>query len=250
MSIHVRPMIRAVLAALCLLMAHEASAQAAFVKPLLSGSSKASGTTLTLTGSVSVAFGNDIFVAFASDPGGAPYTVADNLGSLYTVEEVTRHSSIVEAVLFRAAAVAGGLLTTITVNSQAAVTAKAAVVGEFASVGTGARGYGGIGNGGLSWYLGFIERVPLPPSGVGIGAAAFEESGNVVVTPYPYGQRPIPPIVVGQAGTIGQGARSNVVVALLYTPAPIGGTSDYDGIVVSTGKPHGSAGASGTYAPK
>lgn len=224
-----------------------ASAQAALVQPLFSGSSKVAGSTLVLSGLAGVASGLDIFVAFAADAGGAPYVVSDNLGNAYVIQEVTTHPGTMQAMLFRAASVPGGALTSIIIAGSNSVAAKAAVSGAFSGVGFGTAGNGGIANGGVAYFIGAVNRVMLPPSGIGIGAAAFERAGTAVIQPYPGGLVPVTPVIVGQAGTIGGGERTNITVALLFATTPTG-TQGYQGVaVIPFGRTHASAGAGGVY---
>ncbi len=234
---------------LCLCLVSAAHAQSTFIQPLLSGASKTKGTSLALTGAVAVTAGDDIFVAFAADPGGGPYTATDNLGNSYAIQEWTTYSRSVDSLLFRAQNILGGILTQITIVGSAVVTAKAAVAGEFGGVGLGHAGLGGQSNNGYCWYIYANHADDIPAGGLAVGAAAFEESGSdTILAGVPLGTPRITNYVVGQAGTTGQGDRTNMTVALVYALAP-GYDNNYQGIAfLQSGRARESSGAGGVYA--
>lgn len=239
-------------------LASSASAQVGFVQPLLSGSDKTKGATLTLTGAATTQAGHDIFVAFAADPGGGPWVVGDNLGNNYLAEEVTLNPRMVEAVLFRAAAIVGGTITTITIQGAAPVVAKAAVAGEFVGVGIGRPAGGDMTFNWVAQYMNAINADTFPAQALSVGAAGYEQRGDdVIEAEIPSGTTrcdgaPIFNHLVGQAGTRGQGDRTNILAGLVYA---IGATCDvrnYQGYMLlrSRDQRGGSAGAGGLYLPQ
>jgi len=223
----------------------------AFVQALLTGQSKTAGTSLVLSGSKTVTAGNTIFVAFASDDVGSGYSVADNLGNTYSVVEgPTVQSGAVKTTLWRAPITTGGTLTTITVSWTTNATAKAAVSGEFSGVGTLSTVGGGIASpANINCYSVYGKTVPA--NGLAVGAHGYETptTDDIVCSGYS-GTPQLTMVEVGQDGTTGSGAASNITAELGYA---VGTTTDSTGFYLfgadNTSSSRANAGAGGVYNP-
>jgi hypothetical protein len=107
----------------------------AFVKSLFAGSAKPIGASLVLSGSLSVAQGNTIFVAVGtSNTAGDPISITDNLGNTYALVGNPGSVSTGVAWLFRADITNPGTLTSITI-AQARTPVMGAIAVEFSGVG-------------------------------------------------------------------------------------------------------------------
>lgn len=110
-----------------------------FSKSLGQGSSKTSGTSLVLTVNKTVTPGNDIFVAFASDPASGTYSVTDSLGNTYTsvaVDLTGSGTSGVRTQFLRATVGGAGVATLNSITiSHPSLAARGAIAVEFSGVG-------------------------------------------------------------------------------------------------------------------
>ena len=106
-----------------------------FVQNLFSGSSKATGPSVILSGSKTVSAGNTIFVAVGSTNTGETVTVTDNLGNSYSMVKAGATSNALSR-LYRADVTNPGTLTTITVTQSPSWNILAAIAVEFSAVGT------------------------------------------------------------------------------------------------------------------
>jgi hypothetical protein len=193
----------------------------AFVQALLTGNSKTSGTSLVLSTSspsqLPVTAGNDIFVAFACDDAGSAFSATDNLGNVYELVREEPFASFVKTQLWRAANIVGGTLTTITVSWTTALTAKAAVAGEFSLLGP-LRATDGITIASPNESVAVAHaRQPWFRGELVIGAMGWEGPNTDDTDPFDeaYGAT-----IVGQNGTTGGSATSNIFVDLCYQMAP------------------------------
>lgn len=183
----------------------------AFVQLLLSGSSKTSGTSLALSGSVTLTIGNTIFLAFSCDDGGSAYAVVDNLGNIYRRLHELTNVGHVKTQLWTARVVIPGVLTTQTISWTTSVTAKAAVSGEFAGAINAIRLLDGEALDASSSRA-VISRF-CSKDDLWIGACGVEDDVALV----PSGGQPLePPLSVGSAGTTGASSASNISVSLIY----------------------------------
>jgi hypothetical protein len=186
---------------------------AAFVQALFTGQSKTAGTSLAITGSLTVTSGNFLAVAFASDDVGSGYSVTDNLGNTYTQAGSTiTQAGSVKTMLFVAPVTTGGTLTTQTVSWTTNATAKAAVSGEFSGLGTTYQ-TNGLATAGAFTCQCFTGTPPdtIPTGGIGIGACGWEGPNGDTITASGGAT-----VLVGHLGTTGGGAVSNITAALVY----------------------------------
>jgi len=110
-----------------------ANAAITYVGDIGSAISKTSGNTLAITTTKSVAAGDDIIIAYATDPNqNLSFTLSDSAGNTYNQAAVSINSGQLRAYIFAAYnvnALPSG--STITIDSGVAVTAKAAVASVF-----------------------------------------------------------------------------------------------------------------------
>lgn len=187
-----------------------------------SNQDKTAGTVLSVTGSATLATGDDIFVAFASDDGGSAHGITDTgtAAITWTLEKEQINTGNVKTQLWRGVCTSGGTLTNVQISWTTNVTAKAMVVGWFSGVGTQDANYGANGAGSTNFAT----------------TAGTWETNDLVV--YAGGwERPstddlVPAISdageaeVGQDGTTGQGATSNITTVLCYQIAPASHSAD------------------------
>jgi hypothetical protein len=192
----------------------------AFVQALLTGQSKTAETSLSLnTATKTVTAGNDIFVAFAADDVGSDFSVSDNLGNTYALVKEQINAANVKTQLWRATIGGGGtLLDDITISWISNITAKAGVAGEFSGVGTldGTMGLSGTGQ---QFSVARHEDTPWQNGDLLVGGGGWEGPGGDVLGEDSSGFTPSAEGEVGQDGTTGGGAASNIVVNLIYAIA-------------------------------
>jgi hypothetical protein len=221
----------------------------AFVQSLGSNQSKAAGTSLAIAvASLSVTVGNDIFVAFASDVVGTLHAVTDNLGNTYSLRRTDENPGQVRSQLWRSTITTGGTLTSITESWTTNITAKAMVAGEFSGLGIedGVTGNQNdlsenftISQSLLTWQTGDLL----------VGAVGWEGPATDAIAPT--GTVGIFSTIaeVGQNGTTGGGAATNITCTLNYYIAsanPGAGNSARD---LNSTSARGNAGSGGVYSP-
>lgn len=214
----------------------------AFVQALFSGQSKTTGTTLVLSGSKTIVLGNEIFVAFASDPAAGTFSCADNLGNTYAVANSAVQGSGTTGVatrLFKADVTNPGTLTSITVTHPS-MAARAGMAGEFSGVGT-LRTTGthigtalGVGN---AYPGGSGGTTTASIAGdLWIGAVGVESAINALTGVAPTLK------VATEIATAGSGAATNIEAVLVYLIAA-DTTAKQCAVSIAAGSSAASAGA-------
>ena len=180
--------------------------------------SKVSGTSITVTGLETVAVGDDLFVAVAWDAiPPTPILQGSHTGTAsitWTLEKREVNAGDVETWLVRGNVTGAGTVLTVTISYTGAtgVTAKAAVVGWYSGVGTKDGTSADTGAG--TCTLVDSNQVGWQTDDLVIGAGGFEGPGTDDLTVSQLGATLTSLTEVGQDGTTGQGATSNITAIL------------------------------------
>jgi len=182
-----------------------------------SNQSKTAGTSLNINPTdITVAAGDDIFLAYAGDDVGSAFGVTDGgtASITWTLEKEQINAGNVKSQLWRGNVTAGGTLTDITISWTTNVTAKAAVAGWFSGVGTQDGTDGNSTSGGVAVVD--HDRLAFQNGDLVIGAGGHEGPGTDALGVTEGGEWTALAEEVGQDGTTGGGVASNIVVNLVY----------------------------------
>lgn len=218
-----------------------------------SNQSKTAGTSLNINPTdITVATGDDIFLSYAGDDIGSAFGVTDGgtASITWTQEKEQINTGAVKSQLWRGNATAGGTLTDITISWTTNVTAKAAVAGWFSGVGT--RDYNDGQN-----------ATAADCFGVDVAGSTAWQAADLVISANGYEGPNGDDLVfgglnttgetaeVGQNGTTGGGAASNITASLTYM-IPTSDASAGDnrvGAHNNTSSARNNAGAGAVYSP-
>lgn len=180
-----------------------------------SNQSKTAGVSLTINpADITLATGDDIFLAYAGDDVGSAFGMSDSgtASITWTQEKEQIYTGNVKTQLWRGNCTSGGTLLDITISWTTDVTAKAAVAGWFSGVGTQDRVTGA--NSATARCTG-LSTGAAQTGDLCISANGYEgPNGDDVVASNTSGQGGSSEI--GQNGTTSGGAASNVTVTLSY----------------------------------
>lgn len=215
-----------------------------YVQNLFTGQNKVSGASIALSGSKTITVGNTMFLAFASDTGtGSEVAATDNLGNTWSLVKSNVSGSAVYTALLSAPVTAGGTLTTVTISWVTAVVAKAAVCGEYGSVGTLNATDSRAGSGAV---LGNFFTQTLITGDMAIMSGGLE--GVSTLAGAASGSSSQVTVVRLQNGTSGGGATSNIQAVLVDLIATSGNTLTQSQFATSAGSGT-TVGASAYYSP-
>lgn len=186
----------------------------AFVKSLFNNQNKIASTSIALTGSLSVAVGNVIFVGLAIDDTASAFTCTDNLGNTYTVD-IEGGFGGVKSVIYRAPITTGGTLTTITPAWTTSTTAKAARSFEASDVGTLKDTGSNIATATTVECL--LTADTLPADGFAVYMGGWEAPSNESTWSTPASDG----TTEGTTGTTGGGAATNVTCHLCWDTSAV-----------------------------
>jgi hypothetical protein len=209
--------------------------------------SKTAGTSLQINNDdITVAAGDDLFLAYAGDDVGSAFGVTHAGTAAITWTQVKEQINVgnAKAQLWNGHVTAGGTVTSVTIAWTTNVTAKAAVLGWFSGVGTQDTGTGspygasatGINQnaGAGTWETGDL-----------LLAMTADEAANDAETPSPNIEGGTG-TMIGQDGTIGGGAASNMVCGFAYKIAAAAGP-EILGVSETNSRDYAAAGA--VYSP-
>lgn len=194
--------------------------------------SKTAGTTLAITGSITVAVGDDIFIAYAGDLGGGVTSYSKTgtaaLGTLSIESTLGGGGNISQ--LIRIPVTAAGTVTGITLT-HGSVTARAAVAGHYGGVGSrlGDHTYARAGSASILSpdYIGGTPTTFTIPSGsLVVAAHGYEGVSGDFISLNCAGMSPNTPTTVGSVATSGGGAASNISVRGYHLLTDADGTNE------------------------
>jgi len=211
--------------------------------------SKTSGNSFSITGLETVATGDDLFLAYARDhAGGSPVVTHTGTASItWTLEKQAINSGNVLGELFRGNVTAGGTVIIITLSwGGAATVAKAGVVGWYSGVGTRD---GESSSAAADAICGLVasSQVGWQVGDLVIGAGGYEGPGDDNITIGETGGT-LDEAEVGQDGTTGAGAASNITCILGHGLATSNSTSN-DFFANNLTNSRDNAGAGAVYSP-
>jgi len=192
----------------------------AFVQGLLSGTNKATASTLTVTGSKSLTVGNMVFIGYAHRATGTiTYSAADDLGNSYPTISSSAVNNAVSTVLLGGIVTVGGTVTSINIDSTVSYTAAAAISVEFSGVGAvNATGLLRAASTNLNAYPGTSTTTTAAQTIGDLWVGSFAWQSPVVAFTMPVaatsGVAASQPIAA--IGTSGQASGSNCSVAFGY----------------------------------
>ncbi len=213
-----------------------------------SNQSKTAGTSLAINPTdITVAAGDDIFLAYAGDDGGSAFGVTDGgtASITWTLEKEQINAGNVKTQFWRGNVTAGGTLTDLTISWTTNVTAKAAVAGWFSGVGT-LDGTSGVNSATAICTVVDDATIGWESGDLVVGGAGYEGPGTDALNLIDNGT--LSDAEIGQNGTTGGGAASNIAVSLIYGIA----TATQDGTDVRVNNAtnaQDNAGAGAVYSP-
>jgi len=191
--------------------------------------SKTAGTSLgPLNDSWTAAVGDDIFLSFYSDDGGSAHSVT-HVGTAsitWTLEKEQINTGNVKSQLWRGNVTGAGTVTSITISWTTDVTAKGMIAGRYSGVGT-SKGTDSSTGSVEQLYCVIGSNVNWAADDLIVGAGGRERPGSDNLTITSDGD--IGSVAeVGQNGTTGAGAASNIVGHLIHGFGTGPGTSGFD----------------------
>jgi hypothetical protein len=216
-----------------------------------SAQSKTAGSSLTMDPTdITVAAGDDIFYAFASDDAGSAFAVSLVFGTAsitWTLEKEQINAGNVKSQLWRGNVTAGGTVGRIDNNWTGSITAKAAVAGWYSGVGTQDGTAGGTVTGGSVTVMQH-SLVAAHTNDLIVGAGGWEGPNSDALSFFNSGYDLSSSAEVGQNGTTGGGDAGNISTNLIY--AILSADSNGTDVLSSTNdNTRDAAGAGAVYSP-